>query len=154
MKKAILLVVYIFAIISCSKDNEVAAPYISVTESTFEVSAYGETVSVSVMSNVVLTVFADSWMELKCQKNGDETTVTVAVQENESDKERLGVLSFEAAGITEKVQIRQGVKEAVYTPYSEYYAQWDAVELKVPGKSVDAYKRSKFADYFSTIESL
>jgi hypothetical protein len=26
--------------------------------------------------------------------------------------------------------------------------------LKVPGKSVDAYKRSKFADYFSTIESL
>lgn len=89
MKKAILLVVYIFAIISCSKDNEVAAPYISVTESTYEVSAYGETVSVSVMSNVVLTVFADSWME-----------------------------------------------------------------LKVPGKSMDAYKRSKFADYFSTIESL
>ena len=61
-------------------------------------------------------------MELKCQKKGDETTVTVTVQENESDKERLGVLSFEASGITEKVQIRQGVKEVVYTPYSEYYA--------------------------------
>lgn len=136
MKKVILVLICILAIISCSKNNEVAAPYISVTESVFEVSAYGEKVSVSVMSNVAWTVFADSWMELKCQKKGDETTVTVTVQENESDKERLGFLSFEASGITEKVQIRQGVKEVVYTPYSEYYAQWDAVELIVPVKII------------------
>ena len=136
MKNGIWLLVCILAIISCSKDNEVAAPYISVTESAFEVSAYGEIVSVSVMSNVDWTVFADSWMEVKCQNNGRETTVTVAVQENESDKERLGFLSFEAAGAIEKVQIHQGVKEAVYTPYSEYYAQWDAVELKVPVKII------------------
>ena len=52
MKKVILVLICILAIISCSKNNEVAAPYISVTESVFEVSAYGEKVSVSVMSNV------------------------------------------------------------------------------------------------------
>ena len=60
MKKVILVLICMLAIISCSKNNEVAAPYISVTESVFEVSAYGEKVSVSVMSNVSWTVFADS----------------------------------------------------------------------------------------------
>ena len=135
MKKLFFLLLLVpFLFLACEKTED---PVLSISQETMEVSADGNSTTITLFANNPWTVSAPDWCTVspKGGDGGQEVQVKVTVKENDTYADRSGTVTFTSGELTKTFSVSQAANLGVVLPQKEYKVSSEAQQLEVTVKS-------------------
>ena len=135
MKRCLLLVALFLFAVSCDNDI-VIVPNLTVDKKEIRLSAYAQTTSVSLSSNVDFDVWSNvEWLTVTKNYSGQESEITIEVTEyNDTENDRSGIIEIQPNGTSETILVTV-VQEAMGTIQvirdDVYYVASDGEKLTI-----------------------